>query len=214
MRQPALEEIDRFATTRVQTLALTNDLSQERLDRRPASGKWSIGEVLDHLLLSEEFYRGEIERLIDLARSGREPVLRRSFSDVDVSIGFIPKSLLSLFEIPITFAGLFVPNAVREAILRNRLIPAQNPSFATPRHGRSADELREELVASLAKTRAILETNTDLDYRRMVIQHPLMGSNDVPGMLRFLALHEQRHQDQIREILETFTRREPGVPPG
>lgn len=192
-----------FADTRSRTLALVEGLSQEELDRRPAAGRWSVGEVLDHLFLAEEYYRGEIERLIDLARSGREPVLRRSFSDIDVSIGSIPKPLLSLFEIPIALAGFFVPTAIREAILRNRRIPAQNPSFATPRRGRPAGELRADLVAALAKTRAVLEANPDLDYRRMVIQHPLMGRNDVPGMLRFLALHEQRHQEQIQEALSS-----------
>lgn len=76
--------------------------------------------------------RSELQELVVLARSGRRSVLRRSFADVDISIAFIPRPLLSLFQVPISLAGMFVP---------------------------------------------------------------------VSGMLRFLALHEQRHQDQIREAL-------------
>ncbi|HEX3555623.1 MAG TPA: hypothetical protein VIA62_20570 [Thermoanaerobaculia bacterium] len=153
-------------------------------------------------LPGREFYRGELETLIRLAREGREPVLRRSFSEVDISVGFIPKPLLSLFEVPITIMGLFVPGAVRDFLLRNRVLPARNPSFATPRRGRPGEALRADLTASLDRTRALLQSNADLEYRRMVLQHPLTGRNDVPGMLRFLSLHEQRHQDQIRETLE------------
>jgi hypothetical protein len=35
----------------------------------------------------------------------------------------------------------------------------------------------------------------------MFVSHPLLGRNDVAGLLRFLALHEQRHQSQMKEIV-------------
>ena len=50
-----------------------------------------------------------------------------------------------------------------------------------------------------------------LDYHDMSVQHPLMGTNDIPGLLRFVALHEQRHQSQINNIIASpqFPRPQP-----
>jgi hypothetical protein len=197
----AREACDGFAATRARTLALVRGLDQATLDRRPAPGRWAVGEVLDHLLLAEGYVQGEMGRLIELARSGRPAVLRRSFSEIDISIAFIPRPLLSLFEGPIWFLGRFVPNSVRDLLLRNRILPAQNPSFATPRPGRPGEELRSDLAASLEQTRGLLAANADLDYGRMTLDHPLLGSNDIAGLLRFLDGHESRHQAQIREAL-------------
>jgi hypothetical protein len=41
----------------------------------------------------------------------------------------------------------------------------------------------------------------------MIQHHPLMGVNNVLQLLRIVALHEQRHQSQIGDIL-----RLPGFP--
>ncbi len=103
--------------------------------------------------------------------------------------------------------NMFVPAGVRDFMTRNRVVPAQNPNIATPRHGRSTNELRNDLISSLKETEALLESRPDLDYGEMMIQHPLLGNNTVPGMLRFLALHEQRHQSQIKSVLAS-----PGFP--
>ena len=198
---PDREQLQLLSDTRVRTLALVDGLSQEDLDRRPAPGKWSVGEVLDHVLRAEGFVRGELRQLVALARSDRPSILRRSFAEVDISMASIPKPLLSLFETPISLLGRFVPTSLRELILRYRLIPAQNPSFATPERGRKGEDLRLDLAVSLEQTRGIVEQNADLDYRQLILQHPILGRNDVAGLLRFLALHEQRHQDQIRAAL-------------
>lgn len=44
-------ELRRLEAVRARTLALVDGLTQEDLDRRPARGGWSVGEVLDHLRL-------------------------------------------------------------------------------------------------------------------------------------------------------------------
>jgi hypothetical protein len=197
---------DGFAATRASTLALVQGLDQATLDRRPAPARWSVGENLDHLLLAEEYFRGEMERLVALARSGQPAMLRRSLSEVDISIAFIPRPLLQLFEVPLSILGRFVPGSFRELMLRNRFLPAQNPSFSTPRLGRPGEDLRADLAASLEQTRGLIAANADLDYGRMTLEHPLLGRNDIPGLLRFLDAHESRHQDQIREALRSSPR--------
>jgi hypothetical protein len=198
-------ELAGFAAARARTLALVAGVPQAELDRAQPSWtgrrRWSPGEVLDHLILSEGFYRGELATLIRLARSGRPAELSRSFADLDISVLFIPRAVLSLFALPLTLATLAMPGPLQDFATRSRLVPAQNPTATAPRWGRPAEELRAELAASLAATEALLAAHADLDFTRMVYQHPLLGRKNVPEMLRFLALHEQRHHDQLAAAL-------------
>jgi hypothetical protein len=182
-------------------MAVAQSLSQPQLDFTYAPDKWSAGEVLDHLLLAEKLYRDQISELIELKKDGRKAFVRRSFADVNVSIAHIPKPVLPFLEIPFTLLNMCMPDGVREYMARNRVIPAQNPDAATPRRGRAAAHLGAELAASLKQTEDLLHANPDLNYGEMFVQHPLMGTNDVPGLLRFMALHEQRHQSQIADML-------------
>ena len=69
------------------------------------------------------------------------------------------------------------------------------------RRGRPAAELRRDLAFSLAETEALVGADPGLDYGSMFVSHPLLGRNDVPALLRLLALHERCHQSQIAEII-------------
>lgn len=194
------ESLEMFRATRSRTIALAEQLSQEQLDFTLAPGKWSAGEVLDHLLLAERVNRDQIAELIELKKAQKKPFVRRTFADVNVSVAYIPKSVLPMLGVPFTLLNTFVPAVVREFITRNRIIPAQAPDLAIPRKGRSAAELREELRSSFTETESLFNANADLDYGEMTVQHPLMGTNNVPGLLRFMAAHEERHQSQIVDI--------------
>lgn len=196
-----------FTTTRASTLALVSGLTQTQLDYPPAPGKWSVGEVLDHVILGQRLNLCYISEVIAMKKAGRSPELSLSFTDVDVSIAYIPKGLLPALELPFTALNLFLPTCVRDFMTRNRLIPAQNPELTNPRRARPAAELRDDLGNSMKEAEALFEPEADLDYDEMTIQHPLLGSNSVPELLRFLALHEQRHQSQISDILAN-----PGFP--
>jgi uncharacterized damage-inducible protein DinB len=196
-----------FRAIRHRTLELVEGLSQPQAEFSPGPGRWSVGEVLDHLLLAEGLNRREIAQLIDLAKSGRTPYLNRTFADLNVSIAFIPKAMLPFLEVPFRLLNMLMPSSARELMTRYRLIPAQNPDVGTPRRGQPIDELRRELRSSLQETEALFEANPTLDYRAMIHEHPLTGVNNVLQLLRFVASHERRHQSQISDIL-----RLPGFP--
>lgn len=204
--------LERFATTRAGTLELLAGSSREALDRPPARGCWSAGEVFDHLLLAERINRDELAELCRLARSGEPARIRRGFNEMDVSIAYIPKAALPYLSLPFTVANLFVPGFMRDLLARYRFPPAQHPEAATPRPGRAAAELRADLEASLAATRELIAANADLDFRAMRFSHPLLGSSDGIGVLHFMALHERRHQEQIREALAAAAAAGPAVP--
>ena len=130
-------------------------------------------------------------------------MIRSSFAEVNTSIAYIPKSLLPLLEVPFTVFNMFVPAVVREAMTQIRMLPAQNPDMAAPRRGKPVNELRDALKSSYEDTAAVFRENRRLDYRRMRYGHPLLGDNNMLQVLRIVALHERRHQSQIREILSS-----------
>jgi hypothetical protein len=196
-RSGITEALDEFRATRTRTLEITKGLTQKQLDFIPARDRWSISEVLDHVLLAEGLNRDQIVKLIQLKREGQRPELILTFSDLNISVAGVPPSVLQLLEAPLTLANMFVPDFLRNYLTRTRLIPFRNPDPATPRHGRPASELRGDLIASLQETKMLFQNNPDLDYEEMVVQHPLLGRYDVPGLLRFMSAHEERHQSQI-----------------
>ena len=194
-----------FEATRAQTLAALAPLSQGQLDFAPAPGRWSIGEVADHLLLAERLYRGEIAALVELARAGRPAHLKRSFDDINVAPFYLPTPLLSWFQTPLSLVGRVLPDGVRSVVTEFPLLPTRNPDRATPQRGRGARELRAGLAGSVAETRTLIEGNSDLDFTRLISEHPLTGASNVPQILRFLALHERRHQGQMERVRSRST---------
>lgn len=201
------KSLDDFCATRARTLSLAGELTQEQLDFVPATNHWSIGEVLDHILLAERLNREQLARLIQLKREGKRPELRLTFSDLNVSVSGVPRSLLALFEAPLTLMNMFVPDSLRNYLTRTRVVSFRNPDPATPHAGRPAAELRGGLMAALQETERLFQNNPDLNYEEMFIQHPLLGRYDVPGLLRFMSAHEQRHQSQIASI-QSFAAKE------
>jgi len=189
-----------FRSVRTATLGLADTLSEQQAAYVPAPGKWSIGEVLDHLLLAEKLYRDRFTKLIELKKAGQKAELQSNFSEIDTSVLFIPKPMLPFLETPFKLMNLFVPPALRETMTRYRVMPAQAPSIAIPRKGRPVAELREELRNSIAQTEKLFRSNPELDYRELRLTHPLMGNNNVLQLIRIMSMHEQRHQEQIRNV--------------
>jgi len=76
------QDLEMFRLTRAETLRVSAGITQAQSEFAPAPGKWSVGEVLDHLLLAENFYRRIFVRLVELQKSGARPVIRSSGSSI------------------------------------------------------------------------------------------------------------------------------------
>jgi uncharacterized damage-inducible protein DinB len=199
-------DLAQLRAARNRTLETTEGLSQSQADFSPGSNVWSIGEILDHLLLSEQTNRNEIAQLVELSKSGRRPFISRTLADLNFSPAFIPRSLLPFFELPLRTLNMFLPVSVREFIVRYRVIPARNADITTPRKGKTITQLRSDLDSSIKETTSLFDRNPGLDYRAMSLDHPLLGTNNVLQPLHILASHERRHQGQIGDILRRADR--------
>src|SRR5262249_13424124 len=123
------------------------------------------------------------------------------FAELDVSLALFPRSLLPFLEAPLSLINAFVPRCLRDFFIRSRLVPARHPRVAAPRKGMSINELRTALSKSLRETETLIVSNPGIDFHALVHVHPILGSNDTFELLHILTLHEQRHQEQITEIL-------------
>lgn len=192
--------------TRARTLALVDGLSQAELDYAPSPGKWSAGEILDHLILSDQVYYGEITALFDLKKAGKRPYLRRNFSDFNPSILFIPKPALPYLDATFNAVNTVLPRALRTFFIVSRIIPAEAPDIAMPRPGRSGDALRQELQRGPEYLERLFAQMPDADFSMFIHYHPLLGENNVYQMIQFLTNHETVHQKQIRETIPKVRR--------
>jgi len=195
--------LEQLRTVRTRTLTMIQNLSQEQLDYLPAPGDWSVGEVVDHLILSEQLVRQDITILIDRAKAGDNTILYRSFSEFNARPAFIPEPFLAWLEPPLNILNSFAPACIREYFVRNVPIPALAPDTSLPQSGKSKVNLESGLRSALQETETLFAANPHLDYGRMRHQHPLFGIQTVPQLLRTLTLHEQAHQDQITRVLSS-----------
>ena len=62
-----LPEVERFRVVRQNTIAVLDELTDEQAMWIPGRGSWSIAQISDHLLTTEEMYRSQFARLISLS---------------------------------------------------------------------------------------------------------------------------------------------------
>ena len=197
---PVYPEIDDARATRFDTLALIDGLDQEQIEYRPPA-RWSLSEVLDHLVKVDVIYLGELERLMDRKRKGKLPFLYRPI-DKWVKVPLPLRPMTYFAEMPVAFANTFLPSIVRHRLVGDRRFATKSPTAIQPEARRSLETLREELHAYVDRLDEI-EHQTDLDLRKLYYYNPIVGLTHVTGALRFVARHEKRHQDQIRDILSS-----------
>jgi len=195
------QRLEEFHRVRLHTLELITPLSQQDLDFVPAPGTWSAGETVDHIILAADSLQHILEDLVRLKRSGQRPFLNLTFADVDISFAFLPKSLMPVLEMPLLCVSRFVPAAMRNFLIENRVLPFRAATGATPRHGLSKQELRDRLLTQFETVNSIFHDNADLDFQEMAAQHPLFGHVVMTGLPDLMASHELRHQKQIADVL-------------
>ena len=195
-------EVDRFRGVRDKTLEILDQLTVTQAQWSPGTGKWSILEIADHLLLTEEMYRGQFESLVRMSEEGRGSTMQISLSEVDVGIPGIPKQVAPFFEMPMRMFNLFVPHVLRETIVRYPIVVSLNPRQSQPREGVTLAQLRRDLAESVNRTERFILTRLPHDVEDLTISHPVLGNNSIPQLFRIVIAHEQRHQEQIQRIQE------------
>ncbi len=193
-------EVERFRVVREKTLASLGQVSGAQAIWSPRKGTWSIAQIADHLLLSEEMYREQFRRLVEIAKEGKGSTIEISLKEVNVGLAAIPRQVAPLLEVPMRMFNLFVPHVLRETMVRYPLVAALNPRSSEPREGLNIEKLRDDLTAALEETESFFRTPMPPNIDELTINHPIMGNNTIPQMFRIMIAHEQRHQEQMSAL--------------
>src|SRR5260370_319738 len=105
-REACERGLAKLRAARQGTLTLIQDLTQEESDFFPhtllrSTKSWSIGQIVQHLLLTEGLYRAQMQNLIELGRKGAKKNLELTFGEIDNSIAFVPRAVISKLAAPL-----------------------------------------------------------------------------------------------------------------
>ena len=141
-------------------------------DQPPGSDRWSVAGVLEHVALVDERFTAIIANKIAEARA----------ADLSQEQGT---------------PALLPPNV--EGLLADRTERRQAPEPLHP-SGLGFGAAWDRAEAARAAFRALLSDADGLALSRVIHEHPRFGALSAYQWAGFLAAHESRHAEQIREI--------------
>jgi len=172
------EIYDSLEATRERLLRSVEGLSAGQEDFRPAPGRWSVADIMEHLAISE----GQSVKLFQMILKKAEGSGRLRAADAP-----------------------FAPVSIEEFVERSRKEKYQSPEMVRPGGGVPlADSLARlrESRAALREQRPRLER---VDGSELRFPHPVFGPLDLYQWLAFVGAHEERHLAQVEALKEAMS---------
>jgi hypothetical protein len=166
----------RTSASRERIAAIVGPLDPERLVRRPPDGGWSVGEVLEHLCVSDEVYEGSLAAVLRTSRPDAAAPLRE--------------------HRPTWFGKLFAGALARPRKLRT---PAKMKPGPTPRTG-----VLEDFLARQRAFVSLMEAAASLDWRAVRLSSPaapLLPKFNLGDVFTIQVVHVERHAAQIERVI-------------
>lgn len=161
-------------SVREQVMGLLGGVTQAQADRRPAEKGWSLGEIADHLAITERAYVAVVAHL-----AANAP--RRQFDYQDIAAKR-PFRIEDTWNVAVT----------------GKLA---TPPELLPSPGKPLAELLRDLREARSHTRQILATHRDQDLSVKFFVHPRLGTMTLYERLAQLAYHELKHLKQMERVL-------------
>jgi len=171
---PRLAEIsERLAAQRRLLLDVASAVPSDSWQTRPVEGRWSVGEICQHLHQVETSCAAVLAKRIAQAREASHPAERETSSVLG------------------TLDHLRVSELDRKLEAPERAQPSDNPDRETA---------ERRLAASRAALLAALEAGDGLALGDIRHTHLRFGELDLYQWCLFVAEHEKRHVSQLREL--------------
>lgn len=171
------ELLELLDETRASLMIAVSRVPEGARDRRASDGRWTVGEILDHLHRIDAGFARRIQKVVAEAKERGTP------RETETS------SVLGRLE--------------RSAVTdRSRRMEA--PEIVRPAETARAAEALAALKASRAAVRDGLIAASGLALGTIVFPHVVFGQLDMYQWTLFLGWHEVRHAEQIREIAEAM----------
>jgi hypothetical protein len=163
---------------RARVMAVLHAITQPQADTRPADTEWSIGEIADHLAITERAYAGVVAELAAHAKPHEfeyhEIVKNRPFRIEDTWNTEVTGKL-------------------------------PTPSELLPTRGKRLGELIQSLRDARSDSRRILGGFRDADLGVKFFVHPRLGIMTLYERIEQLAYHELKHLRQMERVLSRLS---------
>jgi hypothetical protein len=158
--------------------------------------------VIHHIGLGEKLWQGYLAAALKDAGQKRQATVRVSLEEVPFSSRIIPDILWRnpIVLTPLSLMIKYVPRPLQSMLFAIPLIKMDAGPRMQPKAGLPRDQLRKFLDETREATLRMVQPVAEWDLTRVRIVHPLVGDQDVYGILELLASHEQRHSLQIESI--------------
>ena len=150
-----------------------DSIPPERRGERPAPGRWSAAEVIEHLSLAEGGFASWITSGIEKARAG--------------GLGNETAERTEL------------PDRIR-TLLGDRVNRRQAPERVQPKGDMTANAALQALAKGERRLRTVLSLADGLALNEVIVEHPSLGPFNVYQWIELMAEHRRRHAAQITEI--------------
>src|SRR5947209_2330539 len=168
------ETIDK---TRERIFKRVEEMSDERLNSRPAPNAWSVTEIVEHLAKIESLLLGMMKVMLTKAESVSEK------SD-GAHVEFKPFSLDELIE-------------------RARKEKYTAPESASPGGKEKMSDSLAQLRRSRQELHSLKPRVEAMDLSNVTYRHPAFGPLNFYQWLAFIGVHEERHLRQIESALSS-----------
>jgi uncharacterized damage-inducible protein DinB len=168
--KPVFDELEQ---QRKQLFAMLKDVPEERYNTSPHPGKWSISQIVTHLLTSEK---------LSLAYMKKKALGVEAVKNSGITETLRLWLLIISQRIPAKYKA---PKVVTENTPTALAFPALVKEWSALRH-----ELKQ-----------FLESIEDRHVRKVLYKHPLAGRLDVRQAMIFFREHINHHKPQIERLL-------------
>jgi hypothetical protein len=201
-RDQLSKAIQRLERQRALLLGAIEDLDQAQLDFKPSRQSWSIGQISQHIALGEVVWRGYLKNLLKDGAEKGQGTVKVSLNEVPFHSRFVPDFILrSPFVLgPLSVMIDLMPRPLQSMLFAVPLVKMDAGVRMQPRFGMSRTHVLKFLADTRKGTLDVIQPVSAKDLSRYRVIHPLVGDQNVYGVLELLASHEQRHTQQIEAI--------------
>lgn len=141
---------------------------------QPPDGEWSILQGLEHIMLTEMFFRENFLRILHEAEATNR------WDNAPAN-----------------------PTKMSAEALRRReqgFVPA--PDRLIPSGERDFDEMQQALIAEREASRQALWPYRERDLSRLVIPHPVYGERNLYDVITYSGIHDYLHHEQMQRVTQ------------
>jgi uncharacterized damage-inducible protein DinB len=159
-----------------EVLEMIADLSSDQINAQPSTGKWSISQIISHLIIAERLSINYIQKKI------------QGIDKIENS-GFLEEIKMLVLKVSQRIDGIKF-NAPKY-VVDNTIVYL------------NADELKNEWAKTRMDFYQLLERVEDTQLNKKIYKHAVAGYLNIQHAIQFFGEHVTHHTPQIKKLVKT-----------